>query len=92
MDWKVNYDSTYGNCYTFNFMNPPKYRSYRGGANFGLTLFAQCSHSEYICSSMTAGFKIAIHNFTEQPFPDSSGVFVPAGSNVDIALFRVSKG
>lgn len=45
--------------------------------------------NEYLCSTLTAGFKIYIHNSTVFPFMKNLGLNVPLGHTTSIMLFQV---
>ena len=88
-DFHDMYDSALGNCFTFNYMNPPKYLSQRAGKDHGLTILLQTSQKDYLCTSQTAGFRVLIHNYTEYPFPDALGYNISPGTVTGIALMQV---
>ena len=70
-------------------MDPPKYQSNRAGADYGVTLLLHAAQQDYMCTSIMAGFRITVHNSSEQPFPDTSGIYIVPGTNNYIELKRV---
>ena len=41
-DFKLHYDQTYGNCYTFNWNRTKAFTSHRAGANYGIVSRHKC--------------------------------------------------
>jgi Amiloride-sensitive sodium channel len=58
----------------------------------GLFLILKSERSEYLCSSESVGFRIAIHQAAEMPFPDISGYSLPPGYITNVAVSQVRPG
>ncbi|MCP3663038.1 MAG: amiloride-sensitive sodium channel family protein [Gammaproteobacteria bacterium] len=78
-----------GNCFTYNFNTSSGKKTYRAGAEHGLTVLLQSSQHEYIRVSQRAGFKILIHDATEHPFADTQGYVVAPGTSTAISIRKV---
>ena len=90
-DFKTTFDPILGNCFTYNFNLSNLKTSYRAGANHGLRVLLQASQDDYVCTSLSAGFKIVIHDAAQKPFPDAGGFIVAPGTATDIAMHKVKK-
>lgn len=55
----------------------------------GLRMVLSGSQSEYACSSITAGFKIVVHENNLLPFPEAQGYYVPYGVVSSFAISQV---
>uniref|UniRef100_A0A183DRR3 Degenerin-like protein unc-105 n=1 Tax=Gongylonema pulchrum TaxID=637853 RepID=A0A183DRR3_9BILA len=78
-DFKLHYDQTYGNCYTFNWNTTRQVTAHRAGANFGLRVLLYADVSEYLPTSESVGFRITVHDQWTVPFPDAFGYNAPTG-------------
>ena len=90
-DFKLHYDNTYGNCYTFNHDRDAERQSQRAGANYGkifhlkkmkdlgLRVLLYADVTEYLPTSESVGFRITIHDKHIVPFPDAFGYSAPTG-------------
>ncbi|VDK83305.1 unnamed protein product [Litomosoides sigmodontis] len=78
-DFKLHYDQTYGNCYTFNWNRTKQVKAHQTGANFGLRVLLYADISEYLPTSEAVGFRITIHDKWVVPFPDAFGYNAPTG-------------
>ncbi|EFO27882.2 amiloride-sensitive sodium channel [Loa loa] len=78
-DFKLHYDQTYGNCYTFNWNRTKQVTAHQAGANFGLRVLLYADTSEYLPTSESVGFRITIHDKWVMPFPDAFGYNAPTG-------------
>ncbi|CEF60105.1 Na+ channel, amiloride-sensitive family and Degenerin family-containing protein [Strongyloides ratti] len=78
-DFKLHYDATYGNCYTFNWDRSKNVSANRAGANYGLRLLLFANISEYLPTTESVGFRITVHDKWITPFPDAFGYSAPTG-------------
>uniref|UniRef100_A0A915PQI3 Uncharacterized protein n=1 Tax=Setaria digitata TaxID=48799 RepID=A0A915PQI3_9BILA len=78
-DFKLHYDQTYGNCYTFNWNRTKQLTAHQAGANFGLRVLLYADISEYLPTSESVGFRITVHDKWLIPFPDAFGYNAPTG-------------
>uniref|UniRef100_A0AAF5RWC9 Uncharacterized protein n=1 Tax=Wuchereria bancrofti TaxID=6293 RepID=A0AAF5RWC9_WUCBA len=78
-DFKLHYDQTYGNCYTFNWNRTKQVTAHQAGANFGLRVLLYADTSEYLPTSESVGFRITVHDKWVVPFPDAFGYNAPTG-------------
>ncbi|PAV61047.1 hypothetical protein WR25_10364 [Diploscapter pachys] len=78
-DFKLHYDNTYGNCFTFNHNRTAEVTSHRAGANYGLRVLLYANVSEYLPTSEAVGFRITVHDKNVAPFPDAFGYSAPTG-------------
>ncbi|CAB3404499.1 unnamed protein product [Caenorhabditis bovis] len=78
-DFKLHYDNTFGNCYTFNFNRTAEVSSHRAGANYGLRVLLYANVSEYLPTTEAVGFRITVHDKFTAPFPDAFGYSAPTG-------------
>ncbi|VDM91990.1 unnamed protein product [Onchocerca ochengi] len=78
-DFKLHYDQTYGNCYTFNWNRTKQVTAHQAGANFGLRVLLYADTSEYLPTSEAVGFRITVHDKWVVPFPDAFGYNAPTG-------------
>uniref|UniRef100_A0A0K0FBV5 Degenerin-like protein unc-105 (projected from Caenorhabditis elegans ortholog unc-105) n=1 Tax=Strongyloides venezuelensis TaxID=75913 RepID=A0A0K0FBV5_STRVS len=78
-DFKLHYDATYGNCYTFNWDRSKNVSANRAGANYGLRLLLFANISEYLPTTESVGFRITVHDKFITPFPDAFGYSAPTG-------------
>ncbi|CAD6191735.1 unnamed protein product [Caenorhabditis auriculariae] len=78
-DFKLHYDNTFGNCYTFNFNRTAEVTSHRAGANYGLRILLYANVSEYLPTTEAVGFRITVHDKHTVPFPDAFGYSAPTG-------------
>uniref|UniRef100_A0A0N4ZC81 Degenerin-like protein unc-105 n=1 Tax=Parastrongyloides trichosuri TaxID=131310 RepID=A0A0N4ZC81_PARTI len=78
-DFKLHYDATYGNCYTFNWNRARNVSANRAGANYGLRLLLFANISEYLPTTESVGFRITVHDKWITPFPDAFGYSAPTG-------------
>ena len=85
-DFHLHPSREYGNCYTFNGGDAPKYTSILPGSNNGLKMIVKSNTSDYLFTSATAGVVVSIHPQSEVPFPNVQGYRVSLGSLVDFVL------
>ncbi|KAF8363029.1 unc-105 [Pristionchus pacificus] len=78
-DFKLHYDQTYGNCFTFNWNRSSAVTAHRAGANYGLRVMLYANVSEYLPTSESVGFRITVHDKWIVPFPDAFGYNAPTG-------------
>ncbi|CAG9530017.1 unnamed protein product [Cercopithifilaria johnstoni] len=78
-DFKLHYDQTYGNCYTFNWNRTKQVTAHQAGANFGLRVLLYADTSEYLPTSEAVGFRVTVHDKWVVPFPDAFGYNAPTG-------------
>uniref|UniRef100_A0A914VEX6 Uncharacterized protein n=1 Tax=Plectus sambesii TaxID=2011161 RepID=A0A914VEX6_9BILA len=78
-DFKLHYDQTYGNCFTFNWNRSKTIIASRAGANYGLRVLLYANISEYLPTSESVGFRITVHDKWHVPFPDAFGYSAPTG-------------
>ncbi|KAL3084435.1 hypothetical protein niasHT_035237 [Heterodera trifolii] len=78
-DFKLYYDPTYGNCYTFNWDRDAMVTAHRAGANYGLRVMLYANVSEYLPTSEAVGFRITVHDKWTVPFADAFGYNAPTG-------------
>ncbi|CAJ0564660.1 unnamed protein product, partial [Mesorhabditis spiculigera] len=78
-DFKLHYDQTYGNCFTFNFNRTKKLEAHRAGANYGLKVILYADIAEYLPTTEAVGFRITVHDKWIVPFPDAFGYNAPTG-------------
>uniref|UniRef100_A0A0M3JUD3 Degenerin-like protein unc-105 (inferred by orthology to a C. elegans protein) n=1 Tax=Anisakis simplex TaxID=6269 RepID=A0A0M3JUD3_ANISI len=78
-DFKLHYDQTYGNCFTFNWNRTKVVTAHRAGANYGLRVLLYANVSEYLPTSESVGFRITVHDKWIVPFPDAFGYSAPTG-------------
>ncbi|TMS35153.1 hypothetical protein L596_002611 [Steinernema carpocapsae] len=78
-DFKLHYDQSYGNCFTFNWNRTTAVTAHRAGANYGLRVLLYANVSEYLPTSESIGFRITVHDKWIVPFPDAFGYSAPTG-------------
>lgn len=80
----------FGNCYTFNYDPHKNFTASKAGPIYGLRLMIFVNLTDYLPISDSAGVRIAIHDKTEFPFPDTFGYSAPTGfiSSFGITLVR----
>uniref|UniRef100_A0AC35U509 Amiloride-sensitive sodium channel n=1 Tax=Rhabditophanes sp. KR3021 TaxID=114890 RepID=A0AC35U509_9BILA len=78
-DFKLHYDATYGNCYTFNHNRSRMVQANRAGANYGLRMLLFANTSEYLPTTESVGFRVTVHDKWITPFPDAFGYSAPTG-------------
>ncbi|KAK0395432.1 hypothetical protein QR680_001279 [Steinernema hermaphroditum] len=93
-DFKLHYDQSYGNCFTFNWNRTKAVTAHRAGANYGkclvrehtvtntpkgLRVLLYANVSEYLPTSESVGFRITVHDKWIVPFPDAFGYSAPTG-------------
>uniref|UniRef100_A0A915B2H7 Degenerin n=1 Tax=Parascaris univalens TaxID=6257 RepID=A0A915B2H7_PARUN len=78
-DFKLHYDQTYGNCFTFNWNRTKAVTAHRAGANYGLRVLLYANVTEYLPTSESVGFRITVHDKWIVPFPDAFGYSAPTG-------------
>uniref|UniRef100_A0A183CJD3 Degenerin-like protein unc-105 n=1 Tax=Globodera pallida TaxID=36090 RepID=A0A183CJD3_GLOPA len=78
-DFKLFYDPTFGNCYTFNWNRDAHVTAHRAGANYGLRVMLYANVSEYLPTSEAVGFRITVHDKWIVPFADAFGYNAPTG-------------
>uniref|UniRef100_A0A0N4Z4F2 Degenerin mec-10 n=1 Tax=Parastrongyloides trichosuri TaxID=131310 RepID=A0A0N4Z4F2_PARTI len=94
-DFKLHVDPAFGNCYTFNYnLNNSKiFYSSRAGPSYGLRMMLYVNSSDYLPTTEATGIRIAIHDQTEWPFPDTFGYSAPTGaiSSFGLSLRKVRR-
>lgn len=92
-EFKLFIDSSFGNCYTFNFDPKKNLTSSRAGPSYGLRLMLFVNTSDYLPTTEATGVRLAIHDKTECPFPDTFGYSAPVGaiSSFGISLRKVNR-
>ena len=83
--------TTSGPCYTFNGYNDEPNKTVNStGFRYGLRMILNISQSDYIQSGNgDAGIKVVIHNHSEVPDPDASGIAIPPGQHAYVAMYPV---
>ena len=81
--------TTSGPCYTFNGYNDEPNKTVKStGFRYGLRMIINISQSDYIQSGNgDAGIKVVIHNRSEVPDPDASGIAIPPGQHAYVAIY-----
>uniref|UniRef100_A0A0N5B8A6 SET domain-containing protein n=1 Tax=Strongyloides papillosus TaxID=174720 RepID=A0A0N5B8A6_STREA len=81
-DFKLHVDPAFGNCYTFNYnQNKSKiFYSSRAGPSYGLRMMLYVNSSDYLPTTEATGVRIAIHDQSVWPFPDTFGYSAPTGA------------
>jgi Amiloride-sensitive sodium channel len=107
-DIKPRTDSEMGTCFTFNFNDfyrtrragakHGKLRRTRARSpaltveSSGATILLEVMQSEYICSTVDAGFKVLVHPPSQYPFAQTQGVKVAPGTYTALSLSQVRGG
>ncbi|KAK5977383.1 hypothetical protein GCK32_018611 [Trichostrongylus colubriformis] len=78
-DFRIHVDPEFGNCFTFNYDVNRNYTSSRAGPMYGIRVLLFVNTSDYMSTSESAGVRLAIHDPTEYPFPDTFGFSAPVG-------------
>ncbi|XP_067930523.1 FMRFamide-activated amiloride-sensitive sodium channel-like [Watersipora subatra] len=87
--WR-HFDSTYGNCYTFNSGKFGVAKSSLAGASNGLTLTINIGEYDYLpFLTEDAGIRVVIHDQDAMPFPDRDGITASPGQISNIALKKI---
>uniref|UniRef100_A0A914QHQ7 Uncharacterized protein n=1 Tax=Panagrolaimus davidi TaxID=227884 RepID=A0A914QHQ7_9BILA len=80
--WNTFLNPVLGACFTFN--NQSQVKSMRIGSTYGLRVIVKTNSSEFIATSDTGGFRVFVHDQSEYPFPEVSGVSVGVGAGIGI--------
>ncbi|VDN56912.1 unnamed protein product [Dracunculus medinensis] len=78
-DFKLHVDPEFGNCYTFNWNKSNIFMSSKAGSMYGIRVLLFVNTTDYMSTSESAGVRLAVHNPTEFPFPDTFGYSAPVG-------------
>uniref|UniRef100_A0A0K0DVS6 Uncharacterized protein n=1 Tax=Strongyloides stercoralis TaxID=6248 RepID=A0A0K0DVS6_STRER len=81
-DFKLHVDPAFGNCYTFNYNQDKSkiFYSSRAGPSYGLRMMLYVNSSDYLPTTEATGVRIAIHDQSVWPFPDTFGYSAPTGA------------
>uniref|UniRef100_A0A1I7Y9G0 Uncharacterized protein n=1 Tax=Steinernema glaseri TaxID=37863 RepID=A0A1I7Y9G0_9BILA len=92
-DFKLHVDPAFGNCYTFNANKMKPLVSHRAGPSYGLRLMVYINSSDYLPTTEATGVRIAIHDQSEMPFPDTFGYSAPTGavSSFGLSMKKVNR-